>query len=207
MIILHPQTLQAILITRKPGNHISDDVSLPKEHSEDVHSGYEVLNLEDWSREWRDKAGNSSLWLDKPPTADILRPLPLPDHVSFLPFEQSCRVQLFHSGEAMWASSMLLVQDMFKGYIYHYVRVWEFQSVLYLFYRLDLNTIIWNQVWGRQTQAEIYCVKQISYANSGGWVPSSPDSSPSVHKRFPVDTHWSVTFLFVIYKSYAAAPL
>lgn len=39
VIILHPQTSHAILIMRKPGNHISDCVSPHKEHSEDIHSG------------------------------------------------------------------------------------------------------------------------------------------------------------------------
>lgn len=69
---------------------------------------------------------------------------------------------------------------MFKGCVYHYVRVWESWSLFYFFYRLDLNTIIWIQVWrGKQAQAEIYCVQLLSYTNGGG---------RSLHSRCPPDS-------------------
>lgn len=78
---------------------------------------------------------------------------------------------------------------MFKGCIYHYVRVWESWSLFYFFYRLDLSTIIWIQGWGgKQTQTEINCSELLSYAKGGGCSLHSECPTRQLF-HFPVPTH------------------
>lgn len=65
---------------------------------------------------------------DETPSANTLWPTELAENVSLCCFKPdlNCRAQLLHSLVIYADSLSLLAQRILKGYIYCYVRVWEF---------------------------------------------------------------------------------